>query len=188
MTWFEWLQSMVASYGYVAVAIGTFFEGEIMLALGAAAAHRGWLDLKNIVLIGLVFGFLGDQIYFWIGLRYGNRILARFPSLAAKSERVKTLFKRYDALLVILLRFTFGLRIAGPIILGTCGIPAWRLALLNFIGVLIWVPIVVSIGWFLSQTLQHAIGEMQTVQQMILVVLAVIVAVTGLAIFIKRRL
>ena len=45
-------------------------------------------------------------------------MLARYPGLASKAPRVQNLLRRWDAMAVILLRFCYGLRIAGPIIIG----------------------------------------------------------------------
>lgn len=35
------LESVVDTYGYVAVLVGTFLEGETILVLGGFAAHKG---------------------------------------------------------------------------------------------------------------------------------------------------
>jgi membrane protein DedA with SNARE-associated domain len=35
------LQSFVDTYGYMAIMVGTFFEGETILVLGGFMPHRG---------------------------------------------------------------------------------------------------------------------------------------------------
>ena len=74
------LAGLLATYGYLAVAVGTFLEGETILLMAGFAAHCGYLDLSKVILVAFVAGFLGDQFYFFLGQRYGDRILARFPS------------------------------------------------------------------------------------------------------------
>jgi membrane protein DedA with SNARE-associated domain len=49
------LQALIAKYGYLAILIGTFFEGETILVLGGFAAHRGYLMLAGVAAIGLSF-------------------------------------------------------------------------------------------------------------------------------------
>ena len=169
------MDDLVTQLGYVAIFIGTFLEGETILALGGLAASYGYLTFVYVCGVAALGAFLGDQLCFFIGRRYGGRILARFPSLAAKAPRVQALVRRWDALAVIVLRFLYGLRIAGPLVIGSCGIPPWRLALFNFIGALIWAPIVAGIGYFAGQALEYWIGRLKHVQ--IVVLMAVVLAV-----------
>src|SRR5436305_2304111 len=141
------MDELVGQLGYLAIFIGTFLEGESVLALGGVAAAYGYLSLPAVIGTAIVGGFLGDQACFYAGRRYGERVLARFPSLAAKAPRVQAIVRRWDAAAVIVLRFCYGLRISGPIMIGSCGISPWRLSLFNFIGVLIWAPIVAGVGY-----------------------------------------
>jgi len=120
------LQDYITQFGYFAVFVGTFLEGETVLALGGLAAAYGYLSLPGVMAVAVVGAFAGDQTAFFIGRRYGVRLIARYPTLAAKAPRVQALVRRWDAPAVILLRFCYGLRIAGPIVIGSCGIPAWR--------------------------------------------------------------
>ena len=39
------LESLIDTYGYLTILIGTFLEGETILVLGGFAAHRGYLHL-----------------------------------------------------------------------------------------------------------------------------------------------
>src|SRR2546423_458256 len=141
------MQDLIADFGYIAIFIGTFLEGESVLALGGVAAAHGYLSFTAVVAVAIVGGFLGDQTCFWLGRRYGSRVLERYPGLAAKAPRVQNLLRRWDAMAVIVLRFCYGLRIAGPIIIGTCGISPWRLAPFNLICVLILGPLVAAVRY-----------------------------------------
>lgn len=39
-------EQLIADYGYLAILIGTFLEGETILALGGLAARMGHLELR----------------------------------------------------------------------------------------------------------------------------------------------
>ena len=181
------MEQLIADFGYLAVFIGTFLEGEAVLALGGVAAAHGYLSFWAVVGTAIVGGFLGDQACFFMGRRYGARVLARFPGLAAKAPRVQALLRRWDAGAVILLRFCYGLRIAGPIVIGTCGISPWRLALFNFIGVLVWAPLVAGIGYLAWQAIEQWIGRFRHVQIALLMVVVLAVTVVWLAAQWRRR-
>lgn len=172
------MDDLISQFGYVAVFIGTFLEGETILALAGLAASNGYLSFGGIVAVAVVGAFLGDQLFFFIGRRYGERVLARFPSLAAKAPRVQAILRRWDAPVVIVLRFLYGLRIAGPIVIGSCGISPWRLALFNFIGALIWAPLIAGIGYVAGHAIQQWLGRVHHAQigLLMLVVLAGMIA------------
>ena len=178
---------VIAQLGYVTLFIGTFLEGESVLALAGVAASYGYLTFEYVVAVAALGAFLGDQACFWIGRRYGASLLARYPRLAAKAPRVEQLVRRWDAPAVIVLRFLYGLRIAGPIVIGSCGIPAWRLALFNFIGVLIWAPLVASVGYFAGYALEAWIGRLKQVQIGLLMALLVLAAVAWIVVQWRRR-
>jgi len=160
----------ISGLGYATLFIGTFLEGESVLALAGVAASYDYLRFEYVVAVAVLGAFLGDQLCFWIGRRYGRRIMARYPKLAAKAPRVERLVRRWDAPAVIVLRFLYGLRIAGPIVIGSFGISPWRLAFFNFVGALLWAPLVAGLGFFAGQALEAWIGRLKDAQIALLMV------------------
>jgi membrane protein DedA with SNARE-associated domain len=179
------VEALITNLGYLAVLIGTFLEGETVLAVAGLAAAHGYLSFWAIVGVAITGAFLGDQACFFIGRRYGQRILDRFPTLAAKAPRVQQIVRRWDAAAVILLRFAYGLRLAGPIVIGTCGISPWRLAFFNFLGTLLWAPLVAGIGYVAGYALYEWLGKLKHVQLGLLAGFALATAVTWL--LLRRR-
>jgi membrane protein DedA with SNARE-associated domain len=181
------MENLIADLGYLAVFIGTFLEGEAVLALAGVAAAHGYLSLPMVIGIAIVGAFLGDQTWFYVGRRYGSRVLARFPAVAAKAPRVQALVRRWDAAAVILLRFIYGLRIAGPIFIGSCGISPWRLAFFNFIGALLWAPLVAGIGYLAWQAIEPWIGRLRDAQIVLLMLVLLAGVLWWLALQWRRR-
>ena len=58
------LQSIIENYGYAAILIGTFLEGETILALAGLAAHQGYLALTWVILAAFLGSLCGDQLFF----------------------------------------------------------------------------------------------------------------------------
>ena len=181
------MDDLVAQLGYVTLFIGTFLEGESVLALAGVAASYGYLTFEYVIGVAALGAFLGDQACFFIGRRYGASIVARYPSLAAKAPRVERLVRRWDAPAVIVLRFLYGLRIAGPIVIGSFGISPWRLALFNAIGALIWAPIVATVGYFAGYALEAWVGRLKHVQIGLLMALLAIGGIAWLVLQSRRR-
>jgi membrane protein DedA with SNARE-associated domain len=158
------LWALIETHGYWVLAVGCLLEGETLLVLAGFAAHEGHLSPAGVLAVATVMAMVGDQIYFWIGRWRGPQLLARHPKLAAKAARVHLLLERWHAPLIIGLRFAYGLRIAGPIFIGASPLPAWRFALYNGIGAVIWAVVVGGIGWAFGAAAQALLGELQRYQ------------------------
>ena len=139
----EWVQS----YGYAAVAAGTFLEGESVLLVAGAAAARGHLALPVVIAIAAFASFLGDQMYFWVGRRYGTALLTRYPSLQPRAARVNGLLERHHLLVILSIRFLYGLRVAGPIAIGMSRVSWSRFVLLNGLAAILWALLIAGMGY-----------------------------------------
>lgn len=181
------MEDLIAQLGYVTLFVGTFLEGESVLALAGVAASYGYLTFEYVVAVAALGAFCGDQACFFVGRRYGAAIMTRYPVLAAKAPRVVALLRRWDAPAVILLRFLYGLRIAGPIVIGSLGLSPWRLALFNAIGALIWAPLVGAIGYFAGFALEAWIGRLKHVQIAFLMMTLVGIGIVWLILQSRRR-
>ena len=174
---------LLADYGYLAVFIGSLLEGETVLVLAGFAAHQGYLSLPATVAIAFVGGTLGDQIFFWLGRAWGQPLLDRIPNSEARVRRVKDLLARHHAPVIVGIRFMYGLRIIGPIVIGACEIPLWRFAVFNMLGAAIWAPLVGGLGYLFGDALGLLNIDLKQVEGL---VLGLIVAVAAAFAFIRR--
>ena len=158
------LPGLIDSYGYIAVAVGAFLEGETILALAGLAAYRGYMDFYTVVVVAMICGFGGDQFYFWLGRYRGAKMLARFPDLAARTQRFDQLLARWHAPLIIAIRFMYGFRIVGPILLGMGRVPGWKFAVYNFIGAAIWAPLIAGLGYMFGNVLESVLHDLKRVE------------------------
>ena len=138
---------LIQTYGYVAVALGSFLEGEVVLLAGSLAASQGHLALPVVMAIAAIASFAGDLPYFYAGRRYGPCVLRRFPSLECRKEWLEKVTHRHHVMLVLSLRFLYGMRIGGLLALGMGRISVWRFLLLDFIGALIWSAAICAAGY-----------------------------------------
>lgn len=151
------LPALIAQYGYAAVLVGTVFEGETVLVLAGYSAHRGYLDFAAVTGFAWLGAVAGDEFFFWLGRRHGQRLLARRPALRSRVEAALGLIERHPATIVLMMRFMWGLRMALPIAIGLGRMPAWRFAALNALSAALWAPLVAGAGWsFGSMLTRHA--------------------------------
>jgi membrane protein DedA with SNARE-associated domain len=101
-------------YGYLAVFVGSLLEGETIVAMAGLAAQQGHMSLGWTMAIAFLGGTLGDMGFFWAGRHQGRRLLSRIPGGLERAAGVERILRRHDAILVVGIRFMYGLRIIGP--------------------------------------------------------------------------
>lgn len=163
------ISAFVASYGYLAVFLGTLLEGETILLAAGFAAHRGLLDWRVVIAVAIIGGALGDQLAFLLGRWKGMPLIERFPFLARRAPRVRALLERHHAPFILVNRFLYGLRIAGPIMVGTCTMPFLRYAALDAVGAAIWAVTIVAVGYSFGVATQAVLDDFKRVEQAILI-------------------
>jgi membrane protein DedA with SNARE-associated domain len=177
------ISDFVASYGYLAVFVGTLLEGETIQIAAGFAAYRGLLDWPLVVLVAIVGGTLGDQFAFLLGRWKGAALIERFPALAKRKPLIHDLMERYDVIFILTVRFLYGLRIAGPFILGSSRVPLLRFAVLNVIGAALWAVLVAGAGYTFGLAINSLIADLKQIEEIVLVVMVTL----GVVLWLWRR-
>ncbi|MGH8742149.1 MAG: DedA family protein [Burkholderiales bacterium] len=165
------LGALIETHGYWVLASGCLVEGETVVVLAGFAANRGYLDPLAVIGLAALMAFLGDQFYFWMGRHHGPYVLARWPAVSRQAERVHRLVERFHAAVIIGMRFAYGLRIAGPVLIGTSPISAVRFALIDALGAILWGVVFGGAGWLFADVAQAMLGEIKQWEGRILLAL-----------------
>ncbi len=155
------LESLLTTYGYPILVIGTFMEGETVLLLGGIAAHLHYLSLDRVILCGFCGSLCGDQLFFYIGRRHGNSLLARRPHWYAKAQRVFRKLEHHQTLLILSFRFLYGLRTVTPFALGMSNVSWLRFAILNVIGAAVWASCIGLAGYYFGKAVEAVLGDIR---------------------------
>jgi membrane protein DedA with SNARE-associated domain len=155
------LESLLETYGYPILVLGTFLEGETIMVLGGVAARLGYLSLGWVIACGFIGTLLGDQLYFYLGRRHGSAFLARRPAWQARSQRVHRIMERYPILLILSFRFLYGLRTVAPFVIGTSKVPYLLFTLLNVIGASIWAVAIGCAGFYFGHGVEALLGNIE---------------------------
>ena len=179
------LESFLAKYGYIAILLGTAFEGETIMIMGGFSAHRGYLRLLPwVVLAGFVGNFIQNQVYFVLGRRYGNRTVEKHPDWKPRLQQVNGWLERYRSSLIIGVRFVPGFRMLGGVAIGMSDVPPFRFTVLNLIGAMLWALVIGILGFLCGHVLELIMGDIKHLEAPILVGIAVI---GGLLFLFHRR-
>jgi membrane protein DedA with SNARE-associated domain len=150
---------MLADNAYTLLGLGAFLEGELSVALGGALAQQGRLALVAVLAVAASVAWASDLACFWMGRVNAATVLRRLPSLQRRMGRLHRLVERYPSAVVLMVRFTYGMRVAGPLFLGTSAIGALRFAALSALAASAWAVLVVSVGWCLGSTAQQLVAR-----------------------------
>lgn len=168
------LQQFIDSYGYIAVFLGTLFEGETILLLGGLAAQFGYLELPWVIAVAFVGSLSGDQFWFFVGRRHGNVLLARFPTWQQRVEKVHTVLRRYETPVLLGFRFFYGFRNLTPFVVGMGRISTGKFVLLNAIGAVIWSATIACAGYIFGQAVELVLGDIRRYQIWTIVFVSII--------------
>ena len=181
----EQLNHFIAHYGYWAVALGCMLEGETVLILAGLAARHGLLALPWVMAVGACAGALSDTALFALGRRHGPAVLARWPTLARYRDRLDAGLARWGPGMIMGVRFMYGMRIAGPILLGTTHVPWTRFVGYNMLGSAIWGVGVAGAGWLFGHAAERALHGIEHAEHW--AGLALLVVMVGVALWHWRR-
>jgi membrane protein DedA with SNARE-associated domain len=165
---------LIQTYGYYALVMGAFLEGETVLVIAGFAAHRGYLELPLVILIASAATIALDQLLYFMGRIYGQDFLQKRPALYSRSLRFRKLLQRYQTLVIVGFRFMYGMRIVAPFVIGMSGIRVKRFLLLNMVSGLIWSAVFSCGGYCFGAALELVMGNIRQHELQLMLVIALL--------------
>jgi membrane protein DedA with SNARE-associated domain len=181
------LEYLISQYGYVALVIGTFLEGEVILIVAGFAVHLGYLKLEWVMLAAFAGSVAGDQFYFFLGRVKGEAFLKKRPRWQTKVQKVWKLLDRYRTLMILGFRFAYGLRMVTPFAIGLSNIRASRFLILNMIGGLGWSVIVALVGYFFGAAAKVIAGDIRKYEHWIVLGILLATALAWIIYFLRKK-
>lgn len=145
-------------YGYAALLIGTFLEGETIVIIAGLLAQQGYLTPWLIAVCAFSGSCTSDQLMFALGRWKGMSVIQRFPRLEKNLTPARRLLARYETALILGFRFVYGVRNVTPILMGVSGVNYAKFVLLNIIGAVVWAASFTAAGYFCGKIITD-LGE-----------------------------
>ena len=153
----ETLIKLLTEYGYPILFVWSMMEGELGLVMAGLLTHTGHMNLFLAIFVAGVGGFVGDQIWFYVG-RYNKKYtLNYFKSHRRKVALAHLLLKKYGWPIIFIQRYLYGLRTIIPMAIGTTRYDKRKFAFINLISAFIWAAITIVLTYFLGEIILHAI-------------------------------
>ncbi|RMG91741.1 MAG: hypothetical protein D6703_03905 [Zetaproteobacteria bacterium] len=146
----EWAQQFVEQYGYWAIFLWTFIEGESVFIAGAALAAAGVLTPWKVIVVAAGGAFFGHLVFFALGRWKGMSIINAVPTFRRHYPKANLILDRYAHWSVFIFQYLYGTRMVAAILFGCSTIDFWRFFVLQIVNCITWALLVYAVG--------HALG------------------------------
>jgi membrane protein DedA with SNARE-associated domain len=154
------LGAVIQSYGGPVLFVWAWLQGEAAVIVGGSLAAQGYWPWWAVWLIACVPATLGHQIYFALGRRFGDPLLARLPARWQPAiARARLLVRDNAGRVMLLMRFAYGIRLPLPILCGTAGITPLRFLRYNVGTALAWAGLFTWIGYAYGAAARATLGR-----------------------------
>lgn len=146
---------LLKTYGYVILFVWSILEGEAGLIMAGLMSHTGDMNLFLAIFIAGLGGFVGDQIYFYIGRFNKPYVHKKFKSQRRKIALAHLLLKKYGWRIVFVQRYMYGMRTIIPVSIGLTRYDAKTFAIINLISAWVWAAITILLAWYFGEKILH---------------------------------
>jgi membrane protein DedA with SNARE-associated domain len=158
--WEAYLLVGVLVAAEASVMLGFVFPGETAAILGGVLASKGGVSIAGITICVVLCAIVGDSIGYWVGDKWGDRLLKVGP-LKKRQKGIETALnqlKRRGATAVFVGRFTAFLRAVIPGLAGLSRMPYRIFLPANAAGGICWGVLFVLLGYFVGERVEKATG------------------------------
>ena len=141
------MEEFLHHYGYFALAMGTFLEGETAILVASSLVHSGFFEGPYTVIFGFFGSFVSDWLYFIIGRLNGKYFIEKRPKLKSKLQPVQDFFKTHRLQILFSYRFLYGFRIIMPLMIGMSDIRPLHYLGYSIAAGLFWATTVSTVGY-----------------------------------------
>lgn len=160
--------------------LGLPIPEDVSLILGGFLAYQGKANLWLMMVTGYVGIILGDSLVFFIGRKFGLKIITAggfFARLftAEKRARVEALFAKHGEKIVMIARFLPGVRAVTYFTAGSVRMKYSHFLFFDSVASLVSAPVFIYLGFRFGGELEQLIQAVRTGQIRVLIGLAVVV-------------
>ena len=155
----------VAAYKYIILFVGVIIEGPFLMIASGFLFRLGYFDFWPLYLTFVTGDLLSDIIWYYLGYFFARPALKKHGKfMGVSAERFKQaeeLFHKYHSSILFISKITIGFGIAFAIVMvaGTLKTPMSRFLWLNFLGEILLVAGLLSIGYFFGTAFLQTVDD-----------------------------
>ena len=175
MPMFHDLNQLLKTWGYLALFVGTFLEGETILIVAGVLASRGRLNLHYAIMAAFCGSMFGDQCVFLLARYKSSWVLKKFSKWDDKISRALRLLEKNSIWLLMSFRFFYGLRNVISIAAGLSQVLKKKFAMLNGIGAFAWAMSFGYGGFYVGKKFEKYLNQAKAYEIKILIGIGIVV-------------
>lgn len=156
-----------ATYGIVfavvaADALLPFVQAEAVVLTAGVLAAQGDLVIWLIIVAAALGGFVGDNGSYWLGRRFGCRLVDRFFATGRRKQRLgqaRQGVQKQGGLLIVVARFLPVGRTLTTLAAGTLELPWRRFAVADAIAATLWATYAAMLGYAGGASFEHSLWK-----------------------------
>ncbi len=168
----------LSAYGPVAIFLGAFFFGESVIIAAAFLASQGLWSVWELFLLAFLGTVISDAVWFSGGFGL-NKLISKGANNQSRLEKVvssiQKITKGKSFLSLLFIKFLYGTRIITIFYLGSQKLPFRKFLIFNSLGTIIWLIVVVFIGWSLGQGTKFLSVDLNHIEIILSVLILVII-------------
>jgi membrane protein DedA with SNARE-associated domain len=177
------LAQYVSKYGLSLIFVNVFLEQlglpipaiPVLIVAGALAVERD-LSAIHVLLVALAACLLADAAWFWLGRRYGFRVLKTLCRLSLSPDscvrQTTTIFERWGMPSLVVAKFVPGFSTVAPPLAGAIRARLLPFLLFDGVGALVWAGAGVSAGMVFHRAIDRGLEFLTGIGTRAVVVLA----------------
>lgn len=161
------LEPAFLSAGYLIIASGVLAErsiflglivpGDLILALGGVYASQKKMDLVGVIVVGTFAAIAGESIGFWLGRRFGVRMLRRLPFVGPRLSRMIEesggYFRKHGGKTVAIGRYATAAGAFIPFTAGAAKMSYLRFLAFDIPAIAVWATGITIFGYYFGRNL-----------------------------------
>jgi membrane protein DedA with SNARE-associated domain len=163
----------------LACGLGIPIPEDITLFAAGVLTYYGVCDVWTMIAVCLIGVMIGDTFVFWLGHRFGRRLMAKWPfRLFLDEKKIETVREKLHAhggKLLFSARFMPGFRATIFFTTGLLHMPYRTLLIYDGMAALISVPAIVYSVYYFGDLLEHVIAMIKKVEGGIVGVILLVV-------------
>lgn len=158
----ETILDIIRDYGLLSYVILFLYcalkSGSLPLFAGIAA-HLGALDVALVATVVFLGGYLGDELRFYVGRKYGVENLSANPRYQKSVHTARLLLDRFGKIYIFLYRYPKGMRTIGALPVALTDMKWATFTALNFASAATWTLALVGAGYWFGSALDDVVGD-----------------------------
>lgn len=142
---------LLKEFGYIILFAWGTLEGESGLIMAGLLSHTGDMNLYMAIFIAGLGGFVGDQVYFYIGRFNKSYVNKKFKGQRRKFALAHLLLQKYGWPIIFIQRYMYGMRTIIPISIGLTRYSAKMFAFINLISAWCWAAFTIIPVWYFGE-------------------------------------